>query len=236
MDITEKYLSGFITKNVYQEDKDGNITASGSVVASERIITDNGTYFQIDLDFTERKDSVVVGSIFGDFKITPQTKVVGNVAAAATFVDVESTIGFPDSGELSIRFDNNDVGIVTYKSKNITQFLDLDGLNEGVLDKGEIFDTSRTYGVLDDGTEFDFRIKGSLGDYKIKATDLGTPYFKKGDIIKNQSLGYSKNNIVTDSLISNETSRFEIETAKDSKPESTRTKSKYHFFVSNSNY
>ena len=214
LDITEKYLSGFVTKNIYQEDKDGNITASGSVVASERIITDDGAYFQIDLDFTERKDSVVVGSIFGDFKITPQTRIIGNVAAAATFVDVESTIGFPESGELSIRFDNNDVGVVTYKSKNITQFLDLDGLNEGVLDKEEIFDTSRTYGVLDDGTEFNVRVKGSLGDYKIKATDVGTPYFKKGDIIKNQSLGYSKNNVVTDSLISNETSRFEIETAR----------------------
>ena len=157
---------------------------------------------------------MVVGSIFGDFKITPQTRIIGNVAAAATFLDVESTIGFPETGELSIKFSNNDVGIVTYKSKNITQFLGLDGLNEGVLDKEEIFDTSRSYGVLDDGTEFNFRIKGSLGDYKIKATDLGTPYFQKGDVIKNQSLGYSKNNLVTDSLISNETSRFEIETAK----------------------
>ena len=213
IDITEKYLSGLITKNVYQEDGDGNITASGSVVASERIITDDGAYFQIDLDYVEKKDSLVVGSIFGDFKITPQTKVIGNVAAAATFVDVESTIGFPNSGQLSIRFDNNDVGVVTYKSKNITQFLDLAGLSEGILDKEEIFDTSRTYGVLDDGTEFDFRVKGSLGNYKIKATDLDTPYYKKGDTIKNQSLGYSKNNVVTDSLVTNETSRFEIEEA-----------------------
>ena len=84
-------------------------------------------------------------------KLHLKQRVIGNVAAAATFVDVESTIGFPE-GELSIRFDNNDVGVVTYKSKNITQFLDLDGLNEGILDKEEIFDTSRTYGVLDDGT------------------------------------------------------------------------------------
>ena len=213
-DVTEKYLSGLITKNVFQEDKDGNITGSGSVVASERIITDDGAYFQIDLDYVERKDSSVVGSIFGDFKITPQTKVIGNVATAATFVDVESTIGFPESGELSIKFSNNDVGVVTYKSKNVTQFLDLVGLSEGVLDKEEIFDTSKTYGVLDDGTEFEFKLKGSLGDYKIKATDIDTPYYKKGDVIKNQSLGYSKNSVISDSLISNETSRFDIETAK----------------------
>ena len=214
IDITSRYLSGSLTKNIFQEDKDGNITASGSVVATERIVTDDGAYFQIDLDFVENKDTSTVGSIFGNFKITPQTKVIGNVAAAATFVDVESTIGFPESGELSIKFSNNDVGVVTYKSKNVTQFLDLVGLSEGVLDKEEIFDTSKTYGVLDDGTEFEFKLKGSLGDYKIKATDIDTPYYKKGDVIKNQSLGYSKNSVISDSLISNETSRFDIETAK----------------------
>ena len=101
VDVTSKYLSGSFTRNIFQEDKDGNITASGSVVAAERTITDDGTYFQIDLDFVEDKYISTVGSIFGNFKITPQTKVIGNVAAAATFVDVESTIGFPESGELS---------------------------------------------------------------------------------------------------------------------------------------
>ena len=89
--------------------------------------------FKLILIF-ERKDSVVVGSIFGDFKITPQTKVL-EMWQQLPHSLMLSQLLVSDSGELSIRFDNNDVGIVTYKSKNITQFLDLDGLNEGVLDK-----------------------------------------------------------------------------------------------------
>ena len=67
---------------------------------------------------------------------------------------------------------------------------------------------------MSDGSEFEFRIKGSLGTFNIKAPDLATPYFVAGDVIKNQSLGYSKINLVTDSLLSNETSRFDIKLAR----------------------
>ena len=66
--------------------------------------------FKLTLIF-ERKDSVV-GSIFGDFKITPQTRVVGNVAAAKPHSLTLSQLWFSRNGELSIRFDNNDVGVV----------------------------------------------------------------------------------------------------------------------------
>lgn len=214
IDTTEAYLTGFITKNIYQENSDGEVIASGSVVKSERFRVDGKDFFQIDLDYSEPKDINVVGSIYGNFKITPQTKVVGNVSVASTFIDVESTIGFPSKGELQVLFSNDDIGIVSYTSKNVTQFLNLDGVVNGVLDKQEIFQNIKSYGILSDGSEFEFRIKGSLGALNIKAPDLATPYFVEGDVIKNQSLGYSKSNIVTDSLLSNETSRFDIKHAK----------------------
>ena len=213
IDTTEAYLTGFVTKNIFQENDKGEVIASGSVVKSERFVVDGKQFFQIDLDYSEPKDINVVGSIFGNFKITPQTKVIGNVSVASTFIDVESTIGFPSEGELQVLFSNNDIGIVSYTSKNITQFLNLDGIVNGVLDKQEVFQNIKSYGILSDGSEFEFRIKGSL-TFRIKAPDLATPYFVEGDVIKNQSLGYSKINIVTDSLLSNETSRFDIKLAR----------------------
>ena len=92
--------------------------------------------------------------------------------------------------------------------------MDIDGVTAIIPNKQEIYENTTSYGVLDDGETFFFKVKGSLGQYNIKATDLDTPYFTPGDVIKNQSLGYSKNNLVTDSLINNETSRFEIDNAK----------------------
>jgi hypothetical protein len=214
VDTTQLFLTGLITKNIYQENAAGEIIASGSVLKSERFVEDGKTFFQIDLDYSEPKDINVVGSIYGNFRITPQTKVIGNVSVASTFIDVESTIGFPSSGEIQVLFSNTDVGIVSYTSKNITQFLNVDGVINGILDKQEIYQNIRSYGILPDGSEFEFRIKGSLGKFNIKAPDLATPYFVEGDVIKNQSLGYSKINLVTDSLLSNETSRFNIKHAR----------------------
>ena len=214
IDTTDAYLTGFLTKNIFQENEKGEVTASGSVLKSERFVVDGKDFFQVDLDYSEPKDLNVVGSGYGNFKITPQTKVIGNVSVASTFIDVESTIGFPSEGELQVLFSNNDIGIVSYTSKNITQFLNLDGVVNGVLDKQEVFQNIKSYGILSDGSEFEFRIKGSLGTFNIKAPDRATPYFVKDDVIKNQSLGYSKSNIVTDSLLSNETSRFDIKHAR----------------------
>jgi hypothetical protein len=213
-DVVQKYLSGIVTKNVYQEDSNGNVIASGSVVQAERFVKDGKSFFNIDLDFSEDKDTSVFGSIYGEFKLDKQTKIIENVSSGSTFANVESTIGFPASGELQVTYQGGETGIVTYKSKTVNQFLDIDGITAIIPNKQEIFENTTSYGVLDDGEKFFFKIKGSLGQYNIKATDLETPYFTPGDVIKNQSLGYSKNNLVTDSLINNETSRFEIDNAK----------------------
>ena len=212
--VLESYLNGFVTKTVYQEDKDGNITASGSVVQAERILRDGIPFFKIDVDFVEDKDSDLFGSVYGEFKIDKSTKVIGNVGSGATFLDVESTIGFPSSGELEIRYNTGDVGVATYSSKNITQFLGVDGINGVIPDSFAVFENTKSYGLLDDGSQFEFKVRGSLGQYKIKATDLDTPYFVEGDVIQNQSLGYYKNNLVTESLVANETSRFDIKRAR----------------------
>ena len=212
-DLFEKYLSGLVTKTIYQEDSAGSIIAYGSVVNAERIFRDGNVFFRIDVDNAENKDTTVFGSVYGDFKLDKQTKVIGNVGSGKTFLDVESTIGFPKNGELQVTYTSGEIGIVTYSSKNVTQFLQVDGILDAIADKQEIFENTRSYGVLDDGTQFEFKIKGSLGQYGIKATDLDTPYFVEGDLIKNQSLGYDKSNKITDSLIANETSRFLIKKA-----------------------
>ena len=199
-DVVQKYLSGVVTKNVYQEDSNGDVIASGSVVQAERFVKDGKSFFNIDLDFAEDKDTSVFGSIYGEFKLDKQTKIIENVSSGSTFVNVESTIGFPASGELQVTYQGGETGIVTYKSKTVNQFLDIDGVTAIIPNKQEIYENTTSYGVLDDGEKFFFKVKGSLGQFNIKATDLETPYFTSGDVIKNQSLGYSKNNLVKDNF------------------------------------
>jgi len=214
VDISQQYLSGLIARTLYQRDGNGNITSYGSIVDIERIFREDKTFYLIDIDFAENKDTSTFGSVYGDFKIDKQTKIVGNIGSGSTFFDVESTIGFPKTGELLVRYQSGESGIVTYSSKNTTQFLDIDGVTDIIIDQQEVFENTSSYVVLDDDTEYEFKIKGSLGRYKIKATDINVPYFTPGDVIKNQSLGYAKSNKVMDSLIHNETCRFKIKTSR----------------------
>jgi hypothetical protein len=202
------------TKTIYQENSNGNIIAYGSVVDVENIKRDGKEFYRINVDYNEDKDIVTYGSLYGKFVVDPQTKVIDNVSSGSTFINVESTIGFAKTGELYVTYSNGSVGIVTYSSKNISQFLNVNGILDQISDTQEVFQNNLSYGYDSEGNEISFRIKGSIGDYTIKATDIDTPYFVKNDIIRLQSLGYDKDNVITDSLISNESSTFVIKNAR----------------------
>ena len=202
------------SKTVFQETSSGGTVAYGSVVDVEELNRDGTTFYRIGIDYERDKDINVHGSIYGEFKLDNQTKVIENVAVGQTFFNVESTIGFPDNGEIFVTYSSGDVGVVTYKSRNVTQFIDCTGVLDKISDTQQIFENGETYGFDDNGDRITFKIKGSLGEYKILATDADTSYYTKDDIIKVQSLGYSKDNLVTDTLIANETSIFEIKNAE----------------------
>ena len=77
------------------------------------------------------------GSTVGQFKVAPKTHIIGNVSAGSTFIDVDSTIGFPNSGEIYVDYPNapvNKVGIVSYTSKTITQFLGCSNITDTLID------------------------------------------------------------------------------------------------------
>ena len=80
------------------------------------------TYYKVSIDAsfgTGSSDEL----LYGNFAIHANSKNVGAVGAAQTYIDVDSTIGFPDSGTLTFKYQNGTTGICTYSSTNVTQFL-----------------------------------------------------------------------------------------------------------------
>ena len=57
--------------------------------------------------------------MLGDFVAHPKTQNTVLVASGSSVIDVDSTIGFPDRGQIQI---NGKSGILTYRSKTINQF------------------------------------------------------------------------------------------------------------------
>ena len=95
------------------------------------------TYYKLAFDDGYNRDSSALGATRGSFKISPKTHIIGNVSSGSTVIDVDSTIGFPNSGELAVKYPNSttsNTGIVSYTSKTTTQFLGCSNIVDGIVD------------------------------------------------------------------------------------------------------
>ena len=109
--------------------------AYAPISSVEEIITGTGqTFYRLSVDAGYNKDIRVDGSVYGAFTVQPKTRVIGNVGIGLTVLDVDSTVGFETSGTLRVTFDDNTVGIVSYKSKSLTQFFNITGIGKTILD------------------------------------------------------------------------------------------------------
>ena len=104
------------------------------------------TFYKLSFDAGYNRDVRVDGSIYGTFVVHDKTRVIGGVAAGSTSFDVDSTVGFPDSGELKVVYSDASAGIVSYTSKSINQFFGCSNLTHDILDASNIGINTYTYG------------------------------------------------------------------------------------------
>lgn len=106
----------------------------GAITRVEPVTRNNITYYRLSLDYDYKKDiNLVGGTVFGEFSITPKAFSLTGITTTNNYIDVDSTIGFPSSGELLI----NDQ-IITYTDKNISQFLNCSGITQNYPIKTEV--------------------------------------------------------------------------------------------------
>ena len=182
-----------VNMTLFQDPMENLPRAYGPVSAVERIrvglLTD--TYFKVSIDAsfgTGSSDEL----LYGNFAVHANSMAVGLVGAAQTYIDVDSTIGFPDKGSLTFKYKNGTTGIATYTNTNITQFLGVVGVTTTIKDKELIKQNTYVYaqgkaeenaGITTNGIRC--RITGVLSDLEIP----DTYYQKKGAKIKLKSLG-----------------------------------------------
>jgi hypothetical protein len=157
--IVVERISGDPNKLVGQtirKSTDYNTNASVSEV--ETISRNNKLYYKISLyvGFNESDE------IQGNFVITPKTKVVENVSIGSSFISVDSTIGFPESGVL-YSGDNE----ITYVEKTINQFLGCSNITSTITSTSDIRSDETYYGYEDGNLnkKVEFRITGVLNRF-----------------------------------------------------------------------
>ena len=123
-------------------------------------------------------------------------------------LDVDSTIGFPNSGELEVIYSDQTIGIVSYTSKSLTQFYGCSGIKGTILDNTNVNLNVFAYGksFKNQSETIKFRIRSVLSDLII--TD-DTYYFKSGDTAYIKSLGILKKDNLSNKWIYNIASSYE---------------------------
>jgi len=186
-----------------------NITyAYGTISEIENIVSDDGgVFYKLKIDGGYNRDPSFDGAIYGKFTVHPKTRSIGEFLPNSSVIDVDSTIGFPNQGEVSVEFSNKTTGIVSYTSKNLTQFLGCKNINYSIKNNSKIGINTYASAVTGFGTQINVRINSILDSVAI---DSANYFYSKDDTATIQTLGYQGKTILDNGWVFNTAPIYEI--------------------------
>jgi hypothetical protein len=170
----------------------GVIKAYGPVTNIEKINVAIGeTYYRMSLDAGYNRDLRVDGAVYGAFSVHPKTRVIGDVSIGASFIDVDSTVGFAHSGNLDVVYSDSSAGIVSYTSKSVNEFFGVSNVVGIISDKSSVGIDTYAYGTAFGGDDV-IKVKVTSVLSKLDYPD-NTYNYSKNDTARIKSLGVRDN-------------------------------------------
>ena len=177
---------------LFQDSYGDQITKAYAPITSvEKIVSGIGnTFYKLSLDAGYDRDITVDGAVYGDFSVIPKTKVIGQVSSGSTYFEVDSTVGFPTSGELYVTYDDQSSGVISYTSKSLTQFFGCSNIIGTILDSENVGINTYAYGTS-------FRNQNEIIKVKINSVlnsldyPDNTKYYRSGNTARIRTLGVS---------------------------------------------
>ena len=187
--------------------------ARGSVTNVQLIPYDRYQFYQISIDTGYNRDSDVEGSIYGEFKPNPLTKLLENVSIGATVLNVDSTIDFPEEGRIAVLNQSGEEVSIAYSGKTANQFFNVTGVSEEFENRIDVKLDNYSYAYVGISTEKEIKVRftNTLKDF-VEADK--TTYFKKDDTIQIKSLGYEAPGKKNNNYILNVKTKFKISETK----------------------
>jgi hypothetical protein len=122
-----------------------------------------------------------------------------------TTLDVDSTIGFPNSGELYVTYNDQTRGTISYKSKSVNQFFKCSNITGIINDFANV-------GINTYARDYDNNIKVRITSViKDLALVDDTYYLKKGNTCQIKTLGINSEDIVSNNWFFNILTLYDVE-------------------------
>jgi len=190
--IVEQYLGDPMdlrNKTLFQ-DSSG---ARGSVSNVRPVVYNGVVYYQVSLDLGYQRDINVDGTVLGSFVPNQKTKVLNDVSIGSTYIDVDSTVGFPEEGTLdTVDVDTNEY-IASYSTKNNNQFFNVSPVSNIIKKGTDITLYNLAYAYVDQSEsqeKIEVKISTALKNITFEEKNFS---LKKDDTIQIQSIGIEKN-------------------------------------------
>jgi hypothetical protein len=211
-DIVVESISGdpsnLVNQTLYQNNYGSISYARSPITYIEKIISGIGhTYYKFSLDAGYDRDVIANGATIGKFTVHPRTKIIGPVSVGATVFDVDSTVGFPLSGELLVNYGDQTTGVVTYSSKSLTQFFECSGVSKTILDTASVGINTYAEAFAPDGSLVKLRVTSVLNSTEILGN---TRYHYKNDTSVIRTLGVNSNDVYSKDWFFNIPISYEI--------------------------
>ena len=194
-DLIVEPISGdpnnLLNRTLFQDTFENIQKSYAPVSAVEKIYSGVSTaqYYRVSIDGSLNQNDGSTELLYGNFSSHPKTYIIGSVGVGQSYLDVDSTVGFPNSGTLSFQYTDGTVGVCTYLDRTINQFLGINttGIEKQISDKTPIDQNTYAYASFGDDSEgIKIKIRSVLTDLKVPQT---TYYQKKGSKVKINSLG-----------------------------------------------
>jgi len=202
-DLVVESISGDpydLERSTLRQDSYGDIPKGyASISRVEKIFAKSDkTYYKLSFDAGYNRDISVDGSLYGNFSIHPKTKVIGRVLSGANTIDVDSTVGFPLTGDLSVVYSDGTTGTISYSSKSLNQFFGCQNISKTILDGTDIWLDVYAYGLSNKNNNETIRVRITS---VLKSVDLtaNTYYHSIGDTGIIKTLGVNP----SDEVVSN---------------------------------
>ena len=196
-------------RTLYQDPTNFFSAARGTIIHVEKIRRGDKNYYRLNLDYSSAKDINLQGTVLGTFSIHPKTQTTTKVSIDSTVLDVDSTIGFPNSGTLIAKLSNGTTVSIGYSSKTITQFFNCTNIDQEIPIGQEIALDAYAYGHIENGVSniVKVRVTGVLSDLEIESQN---EYYNKGDIVKIRTLGKDLTDYKSNNWFFNISTKFDV--------------------------
>ena len=202
-----------VNQTIFQDPFENISKAYAPVSRVEKVAVGVNTrsYYKVSIDGAYSQNDGSTDLIYGKFTPNAKTKIIGAISIGQTYIDVDSTIGFPNSGTLSFLNADGTSGICTYTEKTINQFLGIStvGISDTISDNTSIDQNTFSYSAGSGTTDgIKVKIRSVLSDLVIPTE---TYYQHSGAKVKTKNLGKITNNFKFNNWVFNTAQSYIVE-------------------------